>query len=669
MKFSYNWLQSFFDKKLPAPEKLADILTLRFFEIESIKKKGKDKLIDISILPNRSGDCLCHLGVARELSAILDLKIKEPVIKLKESNKKSVSHVSLDIKNDCTRYTAAVISDIKIGLTPSWIKERIENAGIQSINNVVDIANYVMLEMGQPLHVFDLDKINPLKKIIVRRAKKGEKITTLDNKELNLDKNILVIADDSDVLAIAGIKGGKKAEVDKNTKNILLESANFTRQTIRRGSAQLKLRTDASARFENGMDPNLTEIAIKRAMSLIQEIAGGKIAKGLIDFYPKKNNPKIIDLSILKTESILGKKISQKEILSTLSKLGFKIKNKSEDKIKIESPTRRVDVLIEEDLIEEIGRLHGYENIEAKLPSLEMISPKRNIEYLLENNIKNNLYSVGFTEVYNYTCISEEQFINFNYPVSETIEVESPVSLEQKYLRPELTPHIIKNIKDNEKYFSDIKIFELGKTFRKNNNKIEEKKSLIGAITNGSFYDVKGVVESIFENLKIEKIQFVPEKDISYLHSTKKASLIYNKEKIGFIGEMSSFFLKDARINSKVSIFVLDFEKIKEISIENKEYQLIAKFPEVTRDLSILVPEKNLYQEIIDTIENLKISPLRGIKLFDLYQGKEIPLGKKNVAIRLIFQGNKTLTTEEVNSFQDKIIESIEKNKNWKIRK
>jgi len=164
MKFSYNWLQSFFDKKLPAPEKLADILTLRFFEIESIKKKGKDKLIDISILPNRSGDCLCHLGVARELSAILDLKIKEPVIKLKESNKKSVSHVSLDIKNDCTRYTAAVISDIKIGLTPSWIKERIENAGIQSINNVVDIANYVMLEMGQPLHVFDLDKINPLKK-------------------------------------------------------------------------------------------------------------------------------------------------------------------------------------------------------------------------------------------------------------------------------------------------------------------------------------------------------------------------------------------------------------------------------------------------------------------------------------------------------------------------
>ncbi len=669
MKFSYNWIQSFFDKKLPTPEKLTENLTVRFFEIEGIEKKGNDKLIDISILPNRSGDCLCHLGIAKEISAIFDMKIKEPVVKLKESNKKATSYASLDVKSDCARYTAAVISDVKIGTTPSWIKERIENAGMQSINNVVDIVNYVMLEMGQPLHVFDLDKINPSKKIIVRRAKKGEKITTLDNKEFDLDKNILIIADDSDVLAIAGIKGGKKAEVDQNTKNILLESANFTRQTVRKGSAQLRLRTDASARFENGMDPNLTELAAKRAIGLIQEMAGGEVAKGLVDFYPQKNKEKIINLSVLKTESVLGKKISKKEILSTLTKLGFTIKDDSGDIIKVESPTRRVDVSIEEDLIEEVGRIHGYENIEAKFPNPQMTSPQRSLDYLWESNIKNNLCSIGFSEVYNYTCISEHQFDHFNYSASEIIEVESPVSLEQKYLRPELTPHIIKNIKDNEKHFDQINIFELGKIFKNNGGKFEEKKSLIGAIANGSFYDSKGVVESILENMGIDNIEFLTEEDTFYLHSAKRASVIHKGDKIGFLGEISSSFLEEIKINSGVSIFVLDFEKIKKIANDDKIYQPIAKFPEVVRDLSILIPEKSLYQEIVDVIKNLNIPPLRGIKLFDLYQGKEIPSGKKNIAIRLTFQGDKTLTAEEVNSFQEKIIKTIESNNNWEIRK
>ncbi|MBZ1356592.1 MAG: phenylalanine--tRNA ligase subunit beta [Candidatus Nealsonbacteria bacterium] len=665
MKLSYNWLQSFFKEKLPEPKKMADLFNIRFFEVEEIDKKNNDQVLDISILPSRAGDCLSHLGVAREISAITGIKIKEPVPKLKEgpANKE----ISLDVRNDCLRYTARVIKNVKVGPTPKWIRERIESCGLQSINNIVDIANYVMLETGQPLHVFDLDKVS--NKIIVRKSKKGESITTLDNKKYELDKDILVIADDNNILAIAGIKGGKTAEVDENTKNILLESANFNRLIVRRGSAKLKLRTDASVRFENGMDPNLTEIAATRAIGLIQEIAGGDAAKGLIDFYPEKIKPKTIKLNLDKTESLLGIMIPKSQIKKILKSLFFEIKKETDQIIEVEVPTRRVDVSIQEDLIEEIGRLYGYENIQIKFPSLEIVSPKRNMSLFWEDNIKNNLRSIGFSEIYNYSCISEEQFNNFGYSKDNITEVESPVSLEQKYLRPELTPHIIKNIKDNEKHFDDIKIFELGNVFITKNEKVDERKVLTGAITEGSFLDAKGIVEFILEEMGIENIDYQNNIDSIYLHLMKKSSVIINGNELGFLGEVSPAFLKDLKINSSVTVFSLDFDKIKMLATEDKYYKQITKFPEVTRDLSILVPQKTEYQEVINLINSLKLDFLRDVRLFDIYEGKEIPSGKKNMALRLTFQANRTLTAEEINSFQDRIIKNIESNNNWEIRK
>jgi phenylalanyl-tRNA synthetase beta chain len=363
MKFSYNWLQSFFDKKLPRPEKLAEVLTMHSFEVEDVEKFGKDFVLDIDVLPNRT-DCYSHFGMAREISAILGLKLKEEKGNLEEDkNLKAENFASIKVVSGCQRYSAKIIFDAKVKESPDWIKERLEVCGIKPINNVVDITNYVMLELGQPLHAFDLEKIEG-KKIIVRFAKKGEKILTLDDEEYDLDKDILVIADSKKPIAIAGIKGGKETGISEKTKVILLESANFDPITIRRGSIKLDLKTDASMRFSHGLDSNLTEIAANRAAYLISEICGGKVAKGILDFYPKKVFPKKIKLEIGKVESLLGTKIPKQKILKILKSLGFKVNQK----LIVEVPTFRRDVSIQEDLIEEIGRIYGYEKIEKKFP-------------------------------------------------------------------------------------------------------------------------------------------------------------------------------------------------------------------------------------------------------------------------------------------------------------
>jgi len=305
MKFSYNWLQSFFKKKLPKPEKLAELLTAHSFEVAAVEKSGKDWMLDIDILPNRAGDCFSHLGIAREIAAILNFKLQLPISEPKEEKKiKAKDLVSVEVKHKwaCPRYTAKVITDVKVDSSPAWLKERLKTCGLRPINNIVDIANYVMLETGQPLHAFDAGKLEG-GKIIVRFAKEKEKITTLDGQKFDLDPEVLVIADEKKPVGIAGIKGGKIPEIDRKTKIVVLESANFSSQVIRQGSRKLNLKTDASLRFEHGIDPNLTEFAVNRAAFLIQKIAKGNAAKGTVDIYPKKVLPKRVklDLSYLKS--------------------------------------------------------------------------------------------------------------------------------------------------------------------------------------------------------------------------------------------------------------------------------------------------------------------------------------------------------------------------------
>ncbi|MCP6718983.1 MAG: phenylalanine--tRNA ligase subunit beta [Patescibacteria group bacterium] len=675
MTFSYNWLQSFFKKQLPEPKKLAEALTMHSFQVEEVIKTGKDWLLDIDILPNRGPDCFSHLGIAREISAVLNIKLQFGGSKLKEQEQKAkdLIEVKVNDKNDCLRYTVRVIDGVKVGYSPKWIRDRLRVLGLKSINNVVDIANYVMLETGQPLHAFDRAKISK-QKITVRRAEKGERIITLDNERYSLDKDILIIADEKGPLAIAGIKGGKKAQIDKKTKTIVLESANFDPAVIRSGSKKIDLKTDASWRFEHGLDLDLTESAIDRAAYLIEELTGGKTYQGLIDFYPKKALPKKIKLYLGYVRSLLGVEISDSKINRILERLDFGIKKMKSGYIMVEVPTYRLDISIPEDLIEEIGRVYGYHKIHSVFPVSAIIPPEKNIDIFWEDMTKSILKEAGFTEVYSNSFINRNQAKIFNHSASNLIEVINPTSADYQYLRPSLIPNLLNNLKRNQKLFKDIKIFESGKIFKK--EKTKEKKALTGVISGDAFYMAKGIVDLLLNKLGISGIwydQYQPtpeESEISIWHSKKLAEIKVDQEEIGFLGEISSKITDQLKLEPKVVVFDFDFEKVLKLVSEEKEYRPISPYPSAVRDIAILVPRQVSVEQILNKIERLGGMLIKDIDLFDIYDGEELPEGKKNLAFHIIYQAeDRTLSSEEIDKVQNKIVKALEKESGWEIRK
>lgn len=683
MNFSYNWLQSFFKRKLPKPDKLAELLIMHSFEVSEVKKFNKDWILDIDVLPNRGPDCFSHLGIAREISAITGLKYTSDIYRPKEDKEISAKDfIKLEVKNKaaCQRYTARVIIDAKIGFSPKWMRERLEACGLKPINSIVDIANYVMLETGQPLHAFDGKKLEG-KKICVRFAGQDEKITTLDGEKYDLEKETLVIADAKKPVALAGIKGGKGPEIDLETKVIILESANFSPQVIRRTSKRIDLKTDASWRFEHGIDPNLTELAINRAALLIQEITGGRVIHGLIDFYPKKTFPKTVKLELDYVESLLGVKIPQQEIITIFNSLGFKVKNPKLKIVDVEVPTFRLDISIPEDLIEEVGRIYGYQEIPAQFPIAALIPPQRNLDIFWKNISKDTLKEAGFAEVYNYSFICEKDREIFKYGREEIIEVENPTSLDFQYLRPSLIPNLLKNTEKNFRNFKEIKIFELGKIFSrnqtaKNKEQANEKRMLTGLITGQVFYQLKGMIDLLLNKMGISNIWYdeyqpSPQESKKCIWQFQKcAEIKVNREKIGFLGEILPKILGDLKIASKVTVFDIDFEKLSRLASEEHEYRPISKFPSAVRDIAILVPGEVKVDQVLNKIYDTGKELIYNVELFDIYEGEELPAGKKNLAFRIIYQAqDRTLTSEEIDNIQDKIIRSIEKIKGWEVRK
>ncbi len=700
MFFSYDWLQSFFPKKLPAPKKLAELLTLHSFEVQEIKKVNDDWVFDIDVTPNRS-DCFSHLGIAQECAAFLNSKLKtqnlkpqrkvarQPrcfaQLKTQSLDIKNFIKIEVENKNDCLRYMGEVLLDVKVGESPEWMKKRLIACGVQPINNIVDIMNYTMLEVGQPLHAFDLDKISELqtgkkskKKIIIRRAKRGEKIKTLDDKEYILDENILVIADQEKPLAIAGIKGGKIAEITSKTKNIFIESANFAPTLIRRASRSLNLRTDASFRFEHGLDPNLTEEALKKAVFLVREIAGGVVSGKKIDIYSKKTRPQKIKIYLSKLEKLSGIKIPTKEVKRIFKELNLKVLKEKGDSIEVEIPTYRQDLTLPEDLIEEILRIYGYEKINSYPPQISLTFPQKNPELFAQRKVKEILKELGFTEVYNYSFISEEDagFFSKEY----IVELENPVSEKFQYLRPSLLVNLLRNAKDNLKFFEKFKIFEVGKIFQKQGSKILEKRNLAGMIVGENrkegFFVLKGYIDSLFDGLGItdwfyDEFQPHPEDAKKmFWHLNKSAEIKVNQEKVGFLGEISERILGHFDIKLPIYAFEIDFEKLIEFITEEKEYQEIPKFPSAVRDIALLVPmyekTENVQKKIFAAGGNL----LADVDLFDIYFGEALPEEKKNLAFHLIFQAkNRTLSSEEIDNLMKKIINSLEENPEWEVRR
>jgi phenylalanyl-tRNA synthetase beta chain len=670
MKFSYNWLNSFFEKDLPKPQKLAKKLMMRFFEVEEVKDLKGDTLLDIDVLPNRAADCFSHQGVAREISALYGLKLKEKEDSFKESNNSLSKKVKLDVKDNklCPRYVLRGFEQVKVKETPKFIKERLETCGLQSINNVVDITNYVMLETGQPLHAFDGKKVEE-DKIVVRRSKKGESITSLDDNKYKLDNSTLVIADGKDPIGIAGIKGGRKAEIDKNTTNIYLEAANFDSKIIRKSSKKLKLRTDASSRFEHGLSSNLAEIASKRAAFLLQKYAGAKPLKGAIDIYPKKEKAKVLKLSYKKVNSVLGVNIKKDKVDSILSSLDFNPQREKE-KVKVTISPIRKDIQLEEDLIEEIGRLYGYENIDPKKPKAFVSSPNINEKLFWEEKVKNILKELNYSETYNYSFIDQNLKEIFNY--EEAVEMDNPVSSDHKFLRPSLRPHLIRNVKNNEERFKDINLFEIGKIFikQKGNKKTEEQKIVAGVKTDSDFLTVKGDIDFLLRKLAVGKVDFRKNKKDDSFWSIESASIMIREHKIGILGKVSDQILKKMKVKSESYFFELEMEKLIELASEQTQYKRISKFPAAIKDLSVLVPKKVKYEEVLQKAEEEASELLIDVDLFDLYEGEKIPEGKKNLGLRFFFQAkDRTLSKEEINSLLEDIITSLEKNSGWEVRK
>ncbi len=712
MIFSYNWLKDYIKGKLPAPEKLAELLIFHSFEVESVAKKGKDWILDIDVLPNRAPDCLSHIGIAREIAVITGGKLQIPKFELREAqNLKTKDFLKVEVrnKNDCPRYTAKVISGVKVASSPKWIKARLKACGLQPINNIVDITNYVMLETGQPVHAFDLEKIEADKrgyqrglarKIIVRRAKKGEKIKALDDKIYQLDKDILVIADQKKPIAVAGIKGGEGTAIDSKTKNIVIEAANFNQRVTRGASKKLKLKTDASWRFENGISPDLIDFAQERVSFLIQKFAGGLqpthrppaeggplIAQGLIDFYPQKESDKKIKLDLNYLEKLLGISMPKEKIIKILKSLEFQLSEVGPRQIMVTVPRRRLDISIQQDLIEEVGRITGFQKIPSLFPQAALIPPERNDEIFWERLSKDILKESRFSEVYNYSFIGEKEKEIFDFKEKELLELQNPMSSFNKYLRPSLIPNLLKNIKENFKWFDKLKIFEIGKIFQKNQKpkpktqKVKEKKMLSGVLTgkdlgDEGFYELKGIVDSLFNKLGISDIWYddvkaTPEESkLNLWHPKKSAEIKTNGEEIGFLGEIHPKILEDLKIKEKVFVFDLDFEKLYRLASEEHEYRPISAYPAAVRDLALLVPRGTKVVEVLNKINEAGGTLVRDVDLFDIYTGEEIAEGKENFAFHIIYQAeDRTLSSKEIDKIHQKIIKALEENPEWEVRR
>lgn len=694
MKFSYNWLKDYVPK-LPSAAKLVELLTMHSFEVEEVKKAGKDWVLDIDVLPNRAHDCFCHFGLAREIGAITNRKLTISSQEKLKTIKSKLKPINLKIQSPqlVPRYSAIVIEDIKVSQSPSWLKEKLAAVGIRSINNIVDLTNFVMLETGQPLHAFDYDKITE-QKMILRSAKKGEKVVTLDGVKRNLDNGMLVIEDKKQLIDLVGIMGGQLSEIDSKTTNIVLQAGNFDRTNIYQTTKKLNHSTDASAIYTQGIDPNLTIPTLERTYSLLKKLGGGKIVQ-LIDIYPKKVLPKKLKLNLDYVEKLLGVKVPPKEIKNILQRLGLKIGDCKLQIINLSVPTFRLDISIPEDLIEEIGRIYGYQKIPAEFPSSSLVPPKINEQRLYQRKVSDILIGLGLSQTLNYSFIGEKDY----QAGSRSIELLNPISKDKKYLRPTLLINLLKNVKENLKYFKEVRLFEIGKIFNKNKRQkikdkkhkskiknegqeieIKEKNMLGGVISRAGsgeklFYELKGVIDALLAQLGMAGVWYddyqpSPEDSSSNLwRKGHSAEIKLDGEELGFLGQVNPQILSKFSIKESVVAFDIDWERLINLASEERLYRPPSKFPALVRDMAVLVNPNDKVEQVLNVINREGGPLLVDVDLFDFYMGEGIEKGKKSLAFHLVFQSEtRSLSDREINEIQKKILEALEE-KGWKVRR
>jgi phenylalanyl-tRNA synthetase beta chain len=636
-----------------------------------------DAVLELSLTPNRS-DCLSMLGVAYEVAAILNRSVRLPELAVNEGSETIADKVEIkiDAPEHCSEYAARLISNIQIGPSPQWMQNRLIAAGIRPISNLVDITNYVMLEHGQPLHAFDFSQVQN-GKIVVRLALDGELFTTLDDVERKLDSEMLLITDGSKPIAIAGVMGGANSEVTDQTTTVLLESAHFSGPSVRKTAKKLGLRSEASLRFEKEADPEALLPALDRAAALMVELAGGTVAKGIVDQKVTDLSRKHVTLRLERLNEVLGTTITLEQVEEIITRLNFSFE-KEGTAIRVEVPFRRQDITREVDLIEEVARLHGYEHIPTTLPEGMTTRGKRTPFQEWERDLRNSLTGAGLYEVSTYSFSNEEIMYDLASPFKETraIPLSMPMSEEYSHLRVNLLPHLLKTASYNRnRQTHDVAVFEIGRVFLTEEEQLtvlpEEKLCLAGLLTGNwvsghwlkqdekiDFYAAKGIIDLILTVSGV-KADYMPNENLKGMHPGRTAEILVNGQSIGFLGQVHPRLQQKYDI-AETYVFNLDLEILFAKSNTTSEYQVLPKFPASTRDLSIVVDEQVPASEIERNIVETAGPLLESVTLFDVFTGEKIGKGKRSLAFSLIYRNlETTLTDQEVNAIHDRVVQVL----------
>jgi phenylalanyl-tRNA synthetase beta chain len=640
----------------------------------------KDTLFEIGLTPNRA-DCLSVVGIAREIAAKLDLQVKYPPSEVNEGTEKAESFIGVTVEDAdlCPRYAARYISGCKIAPSPEWLVKRLNAIGIRSINNVVDITNLVMMELGQPLHAFDCDRLAE-KRIVVRRAGEGEVFTTLDAQQRVLVSEDLVICDAVRPVALAGVMGGLNSEIEDTTTCILLESAFFRPATVRKTSKRLGLHTESSHRFERGIDIDGVTRALNRASTLIAEMAGGVVAQQCVDIYPGKRDRDSIAFRPERANSLIGIDLPREEILGILNRLECQVAEGEAGEMLVTPPSYRIDVEREIDLVEEIARLNGFDKIPVTLPIARITSDRPSRHQQLEKRVRNILVDQGMNEVINFSftepASAGKLMLSEDDPRSNAIKLSNPLVDEQSVMRTSLLPGLLETVARNINFRSlDLRLFEIRRVYMPvaGESMPFEPLFIVGAMTGlrdgdgwsrpnelVDFYDAKGTVETLLDLLDVRGISWVVDVVEPYYHPGKSCSIMAGRDRIGSVGELHPTVQENFGIEKPVFCFELDFEKLVKNSGSRQSITAPSRFPDSTRDIAMLVPDNLQSEMILGCIRGVKVKEIESVQIFDVYRGKGIPEGFASIAVRIRYRSyERTLTEDEIISIHKKVTDNL----------
>ena len=687
MLISYNWLRELTATTLP-PQELRERLTNVGLAVDAVAERDGDYVLDVEVPSNR-GDCLSHVGIARELAVIEMSRISDLKSEIRNSQGKTGDFASVEIRDPdlCPRYAARIVRSVRIAPSPEWLRKRLEVLGQRPINNVADITNYVLHELGQPLHAFDLAKLTE-NRIIVRRAEKDETIATLDGVERNLDKEMLVIADARGPVAVAGVMGGEDSEISNTTTDVLIESAYFNAASVRRTAKLLGLHTEASHRFERGTDPGGVLQAQKRCVALICEIAGGAATEDALDIYPSRKNEKVVSLRPDRVEAITSLKVSSGEMVRILKSLGFDLSDDASAKLTFTVPSWRHDVAIEEDLIEEVARHTGFDRIGTELPPSSLSGEYYSTERR-KRALRRSLSALGFDEAINLSFIELTNAFELipefgGLSEDNLVTLTNPIVEEASRMRQTLLPGLLNSIRHNINHgIRDVALFELGRLFAVNEpgQLPREREALALAATGGmvkadrvqakrelDFFDLKGALEAGVASMNLPPLDFAAA-EAAHLQPGQAAGISLNGVPVGSIGRLAEIITGQYKFRQPIFIAEVDLTALLEVEERPVLYSPLPRFPSIQRDVSLLLDRKITVAELLRAVHDRKVELFVNVGFVGTYEGEGISEGKRSVTLRFEYRAeDRTLRDEEADELHWPLVKALQEKFSAEVR-